>query len=133
VIRAAQSWRGAACEAEPAPGDAWKAIEPAGLELSQPKAKGLAGAMRNLRGAAVVPGPVPADAGLAKPTAVATFKVKSGPPVTLTIGAKKDAQWYVRSSRRPELFLMNDYLARRFFKKPDDLKPDSDKGKGAGG
>ena len=104
-------------------GDDWKLVAPAGGEVSQPKLKSLAGAMRNLRGASIA-APGVKGTGLDKPTAVAVFQTADKKKVTLTIGAKQDATWYVKASGRPEVMLMNDYMARRFFKRPDDFKPD---------
>jgi hypothetical protein len=97
-------------------GDAgWTVAQPKGATPGEGVLDGLAGAMSNLRGAAIATDTSPKSTGLGKPTVVARYTTKDRTTVELTIGAQDaaDKTWYARASTRDDIVLIPDHLVAR--------------------
>lgn len=87
------------------------------------KVKPVLAALENLAGASFSDEKDPVKTGLGKPASTITLHLKSGPALTLRVGAttKDQASYYVQRVGAPEIVLVKKFVLDRALKKPSDF------------
>jgi hypothetical protein len=67
-------------------------------------------------------GITPEKSGLDKPTASVTAHLKSGPPVTLLIGARREDDTWVQKKGEPQVFVIKKYSVENLVRRPIDFR-----------
>jgi hypothetical protein len=103
---------------------AWKATKPAKLVLDPGKTPSIGGAFKSWKATGYSEETAPAVTGLAKPQATIAVKTKTGQTTTFKVGNEtKDKQnFYLTSSKSPDIYLAPKWSIDRLLQKIDDLK-----------